>query len=74
MLDNEDKNWRETTLLLWDGAGYHDSAETLEIAKRLNLPLLQLGAYGYLLNPCELFFSKFKNAQLDPDKQPMGKK
>ena len=35
MLSEEDHNWKKTTLLIWDGAGYHHAAETLEVAKRL---------------------------------------
>ena len=74
MLTKEDKNWKKNTLLIWDGAGYHHAAETIEVAKRLQLPLLQLGPYGYLMNPTELLFSQLKNAQLNPHHGPVGKK
>ena len=31
MLDEEDKNWRKNTMLVWDGAPYHKAKETLKL-------------------------------------------
>jgi|AACY02.7.fsa_nt_gi hypothetical protein len=30
-LDEEDKDWRKTTMLVWDGAGYHRAKDTLKM-------------------------------------------
>ena len=36
-LDLEDTGWRENTVLLWDNASYHSSAETMSVIRRLGL-------------------------------------
>lgn len=36
-LDLEDIDWRENTVLLWDNASYHSSAETMSVIRRLGL-------------------------------------
>ena len=40
MLSEEDQNWKKKTIILWDGAGYHSGADILDVAKKLQLPLL----------------------------------
>jgi hypothetical protein len=73
-LDREDKAWRRNTVLVWDGAGYHTSKETLAMLEDYQVPMLQLGAYGYLLNTPELLFAAFKSKKLNIDDVPVGKK
>ena len=72
-LDLEDRNWRNNTVLIWDGAGYHKSEEMLEFLEERQAPVLQLAPYGYLLAPCELLFGAFKSKQMNPDGAPSGK-
>ena len=36
-LDLEETGWRENTVLLWDNASYHSSAETMSVIRRLGL-------------------------------------
>jgi hypothetical protein len=32
-LNHEDKGWRRTTMLIWDGAGYHRASGTIQLLK-----------------------------------------
>ena len=36
-LDSESPGWQEDTVLLWDNATYHSSAETMRVVRRLGL-------------------------------------
>jgi hypothetical protein len=38
------------------------------------IPMVQLGAYGYLLNTPELLFAAFKSTKLSAADAPVGKK
>jgi hypothetical protein len=73
-LDYEDKQWRNKTVLVWDGAPYHTSNETYSFLELQQVPLILLGAYGYLLNSPELLFSAFKSYKINVDDAPVGKK
>ena len=33
-LDQEDKNWRTNTVLMWDNAGYHEAREVLTLLEQ----------------------------------------
>jgi hypothetical protein len=39
-LDLEDKRWRSNTVLVWDGAGYHTSKETMEFLESQQVPIM----------------------------------
>ena len=73
-LDEENQNWRKDTVLFWDNASYHTSNSTREVLKRLEVPIMFLGPYGYLQAPCELFFAGLKSKNLNPSSLPLGKK
>jgi hypothetical protein len=73
-LDLEDKQWRSNTVLVWDGAPYHTSNEVHEFLESQQVPLMQLGPYGYLLNTPELFFAAFKSSKINKDNIAVGKK
>ena len=47
ILTAQRKNWREDTIVLLDGASWHTSGETQETLKRLNMPAIISGPYGY---------------------------
>lgn len=34
-LSNEDRRWRQNTLIFWDGASYHKSKETVQMLREL---------------------------------------
>ena len=73
-LDEENRHWRNSTVLCWDGASYHRSKSTLKMLERLNVPIMMTGPYSYEAAPCELFFAAFKSADINPNKVPLGKK
>lgn len=74
MLDEEDKNWRRTSMLVWDGAGYHRAKDTLKMLKEQEVPLMFLGPYQYMMAPPELLFAALKSTKLNQRDQPLGKK
>ena len=67
ILDIENKSWRKTNVVFWDNASYHSSRSTREVLKRLQIPIMYLGPYGYFQAPCELFFGQLKSQQLNPE-------
>jgi transposase len=48
-LDYEDKKWRKNSVIMWDGAGYHTSKEIIKTVEELQIPLMRLGPYSYLM-------------------------
>ncbi len=73
-LDKEDTDWRENTVLLLDNAAYHVSSETKTALQRLGFTTMFSGPYSYSAAPCELVFAALKAGQLNPLRQPTGKK
>ena len=59
-LDKQNPYWRNSTIFQWDGAKYHRAKGTLEVLKRLNIPIMMLGGYSYDAQTCELFYAAFK--------------
>jgi hypothetical protein len=41
--------------------------------ERLRVPITMMGPYSYDAAPCELFFSAFKRADINPNKVASGK-
>ena len=73
-LDQERPNWRRDTVIVVDGAKYHQSIDFLQVAAELRLPYMVLGPHSYDAAPCELVFAHFKRADVNPRKVPTGKK
>jgi hypothetical protein len=73
-LDQERPNWRRDTVIIVDGAKYHQSVDFLQVAAELRLPYMVLGPHSYDAAPCELVFAHFKRADVNPRKVPTGKK
>jgi hypothetical protein len=73
-LDQERPNWRRDTVIIVDGAKYHQSVDFLKVAAELRLPYMVLGPHSYDAAPCELVFAHFKRADVNPRKVPTGKK
>ena len=67
ILDKEDRHWRSNTIIFWDGASYHNSKDTLNTMRDMNVPILTLAPYSFLSAPCELVFGQFKNAEINPE-------
>ena len=73
-LDRDRPAWRSDTVLLLDGATYHISAEIQSHLSTLEFPVIYTGPYSYDACPCELLFAQLKNAELNPESLPTGKK
>ena len=74
MLDEEDKNWRTTTILMHDGAKYAQSKNTSSILRDLRVPFMLLAPHSYNVSPIKLLFGAIKTNQLNPDQLPTGKR
>jgi hypothetical protein len=66
ILEQEDKHFRNNTIIFWDGASYHSGKETRKTMEALDLPIIQLAPYSYLSAPCELAFGLFKSVNINP--------
>ena len=73
-LDHESANWRENSVVLLDGAKYHTSMETRNTLKTFSIPTVYSAPYSYSTAPIELLFSGLKRGNLNPGKDPLGKK
>ena len=72
-LDKQNPHWRNSYQLIWDGAAYHRAKGTLDMLKRLSIPINMLGPYSYDAQACELFFAAFKKEDVNPNSLPLGK-
>lgn len=73
-LDRESPGWQDDTVILWDNAPYHTSAETMRVLARLGLPVVFSGPYSYSAAPVETLFSGLKLGELNPDAAATGKR
>ena len=74
LLDRENKQWRDDTIILFDGARYHNSEATINLLEALNIPILYTGPHSYAGVPIELWFSAFKSCDINPRKIPTAKR
>ena len=65
-LNQEDPDWRATSVIIMDGAAYHCADATKSLICKLQLPVLMLGPYAYQASPCELYFAALKSVDLNP--------
>ena len=56
-LDRERPGWRKNSVVMLDGASYHAAGPTKDLMRKLRVPVMMLGPYGYQASPCELFFA-----------------
>ena len=73
-LELEDPNFREKTVLQFDGATYHRSAETRNFLANIGVKAMVSGPYGYEIAPIETLFAGIKSTNLNPDLIKTGKK
>ena len=73
-LSLENPDWKMNSVLLLDGAKYHTSVETRENLQKLDLPTMFSAPYSYSSAPIETLFAGLKSCQLNPDREPTGKK
>ena len=74
LLEEEDPGFREHTILQFDGAAYHRSAETRNYFANMGIKTIIAGPYGYKIAPAEIFFAALKSTNLNPDMIQTGKK
>ena len=67
-LDKLNSRWREKTVILLDGASYHNSKTTIQIFEQLKIPVMFLGPHSYNVAPAELYFAWFKKVDINPRK------
>lgn len=73
-LEIEDKEFRDNTVVLIDGAPGHTADETRDHIKILGLPVMLTAPYSWDAAPCELWFSQFKAIELNPENLGTGKR
>ena len=73
-LDEESPGWQEDSVILWDNATYHSSAESMNLLSRLGLPVIFSGPYSYSAAPVETLFSHLKLGELNPLGLSTGKR
>ena len=73
-LEREDPGFRETTVLQFDGATYHRSAEKRNFLANMGIRAMVSGPHGYDIAPVEMLFSGIKSTNLNPDLIRTGKK
>ena len=59
-LEIEDPNFREKTVLQFDGATYHRSSETRKFLANMELKTMISGPYGYDIASVEMLFAGIK--------------
>ena len=74
LLDQDTPTWRDDTIFLLDGARYHTSPETKEHLRRLGLKVIYTAPYSYASSPIEKLFGALKLGELNPSREPTGKK
>jgi len=66
ILDQEDKNWRQYTIIMHDGAKYAQSHGTQAVLRDLRVPFMLLAPHSYNVAPIELLFGAVKTNHLNP--------
>ena len=73
-MDEKNRYWRKSTVILLDNAPYHTSNSMMEFYQEHDLPVMFTGPHSYSASPVELFFGAFKRDDINPSKLPCGKK
>ena len=74
ILDCEDSDWRDNTIVVIDNASYHHCDQTLKALAALHVPTMLAGPYGYDGSPCEKLFALLKVGDLNPGDIASGKR
>jgi len=73
LLDQEEKQWRESTIFMHDGAAYAKSGFVKNILKELRVPFMLTAPHSYNVSPIELLFGAIKNSDINPQGLGTGK-
>jgi hypothetical protein len=74
LFDAQRPSWRETHVILLDGANYHNQDDTLDQIVRLKIPVIFSGPYSYDAAACELAFGYLKSQDINQRGLSTGKK
>ena len=74
ILDSEDPDWREHTIILLDGASYHVRGDAMKAMGALKIPVVFAGPYAYDGSPAEKLFAHLKVGDLNPACIKTGKR
>ena len=72
-LEQEDRNFRKSTIILHDGAKYAQSNATINTLRNYKVPYMLLSPYSYNVAPIELLFGAIKTGFINPEHLPTGK-
>lgn len=73
-LGQQDKRWRDNTIILIDGAKYQTNKESVSYMMALGFRVCISAPYSYASSPIEYAFGYFKSVDLNPSKLKTGKK
>ena len=73
-LTSEDRNWRQNTVLLIDGAKYQTGEQSIKHMKALGINVCVSAPYSYASAPIEYAFGFLKSVDLNPDRLSTGKR
>ena len=73
-LTSENRNWRDNTLLLIDGARYQTSRESIRHLKALGFKVCVSAPYSFASAPIEYAFAFLKAVDLNPQGLKTGKR
>ena len=73
-LTKEDRNWRDNTIILCDGAKYQTNPESVNYMRALGFKVCISAPYSYATSPIEYAFGFFKSVDLNPSKLKVSKK
>ena len=73
-LGQQDKKWRDNTIVLIDGAKYQTNKESVSYMMALGFRVCISAPYSYASSPIEYAFGFFKSVDLNPSKLKTGKK
>ena len=65
LLTAESKNFRTSTLVIADGASYHQSETTLNMLRELRVPFMISSPHSYNIAPVELLFGAIKTGNMN---------
>ena len=73
-LDQESPGWDMETIIMWDNAPYHVSAEIKSVVRALRLKIIYTGPYSYSGAAIETLFAHLKIGELNPEGLSTGKR
>jgi len=73
-LDKDSPGWQEDSVILLDNAAYHTGEEIRSYLRKMQLPVMYTAPYSYTSSPIELLFAHLKLGEINPAREPAGKK